>query len=78
MENSVHRILVDYAFTEMKLNFNSMHEMVMMDYPDLHTYITIQNAHWERGMELLKFLKNLGHLEDQGINNTYGPTGTFS
>ncbi len=76
--DSVYKILVDYALSEMKLNFKNMHEMVMIDYPDLNTFMTIQNAHWERGMELMNFLRDMGHLEDQGINNTYGPTATLS
>ena len=46
--------------------------MVMMDYPDLHTYLRIQDTFWKKGMEMMEFARSLGYLEYPPENRPYG------
>tara|TARA_B100000683_G_C12071023_1_gene382812 strand:- start:252 stop:494 length:243 start_codon:yes stop_codon:yes gene_type:complete len=72
MVEEVHRVLVDYALLEAKNQFKRANEMIMLDYPDLHTYLRIQDTFWKRGMEMMEFARSLGYLEYPPENRPYG------
>ena len=72
MTGEIHRVLVDYAIIEAKAQFKKLNEMVMLDYPDLHTFLRIQDSLWKRGMEMMEFARSLGYLEYPPENRPYG------
>ncbi len=71
---TVHKVLVDYALNEAKIQFKNLNDMSIAAYPDLATYTVVQNGYWKRGMEMMDFAKGLGYLEYPHDKRPYGCT----
>ena len=71
---TVHKVLIDYALSEAKIQFRKLNDLVIANYPDLATYTAIQNGYWKRGMEMMYFAKGLGYLEYPPDKRPYGCT----
>ena len=63
MDETVHKILIDYAISQAKIQFTKLNTMELKDYDYFHNFMDMQTALWNRGMEMMNFAKSLGYLE---------------